>query len=251
MYWFCVDTTKQYTEEIDRIKEEQRKAEEKRKKEAKFLDDLQKRTEEEIQSRKASVAQTLEKVKAETEQLKDDKSKVRDVSEGGKWKEMFEFKEKQFEEELNDLRSKLKERERAWQKEKEKMLEDEKEREKEWNTERKKTQEREKKRNEEFERLNHELIDEKHSRTQTDEGFRKASDDLRYLSEHRIVFTTTTEKPRMLWKMNERNARLTTSAMLQESSSFKRISMTYKMITTSWRQIYERQKYSCEIPKMN
>jgi len=64
----------------------------------------------------------LEKVKAETEQLKDDKSKVREVTDGGKWKEMLEFKEKQFEEELNDLRTKLKERERAWIKEKEKNV---------------------------------------------------------------------------------------------------------------------------------
>jgi len=173
------NNTKQYTEEIERIKEEQRKAEEKRQKEAKFLEGLQKRTEEEIQSRKAIVAQTLEKVKAETEQLKDEKSKVRELTETGKLKEMMDFKEKQWEDEMNDLRKQLKERERSWQKEKEKMLDDEKEREREWNSERKKMAEREKKRNDELEKLNHEFIDEKHSKQSVDEGNRKLADDLR------------------------------------------------------------------------
>ena len=67
------------------------------------------KTEEAIAQRKATVAQTLEKVKAEAESLKQTTTTNKPVDANAtKWKEMLEFKEKEFEDEISELNKKLK-----------------------------------------------------------------------------------------------------------------------------------------------
>ena len=79
----------------------------------------------------------------------------------------------------DDLKQKLRDKDRAFQKEKDKLVDDFADKEKEFAAEKKKFQEKEKQLNEDIKQLNHDLIDAKHAKQKLEEDVFKLQSELR------------------------------------------------------------------------
>eukprot|EP01114_Cavostelium_apophysatum_P004141 TRINITY_DN1430_c0_g1_i1.p1 TRINITY_DN1430_c0_g1~~TRINITY_DN1430_c0_g1_i1.p1 ORF type:complete len:927 (+),score=438.60 TRINITY_DN1430_c0_g1_i1:170-2950(+) len=169
-------------EELVKMREEQKRLEDRRQREAKLLEELQSKTSvSDLLSKNSSVNVALDKISVETEMMKQKEQEKgkRTEQELKLLRDTLIVKSKQYEDEIDDLQRKLTEKERNWQREKERIAEDQAEREKEATADKKKTQERDKQRMAEFEQLNNDLIDERNLRKQLEDKWRKATDDLR------------------------------------------------------------------------